>query len=385
MLKNIRACPHQIHLQGSRLFEGVGPEHLEEIGAKIDLVQLEAGDLLFREGDHGDCFYIVCEGSVCISKLGRAGKQETLRYMRPRDFFGEMALIDGQPRSAQALAVEPTLLGRIDRESFDRILAIAPRQLHVNFLRSVVERLREINAQFITELMRNERLALVGSMANTIIHDLKNPISIIQSCAEILRMKVKDPAVTKFTRMIDRASSSMLDMTQEILDFARGESSLHLQRSPVSAVLDEIDLQLEHTVPENITLIRDVDIQADIIVDVGRFARLILNLIKNALEAMPDGGVLRFAVLKRNQRIVFRVSDTGCGIPEELQNQVFEPFVTFGKSKGTGLGMAIVKSVTEAHGGSVTLHSEVGVGTELEVSLPAACDLIPGVPPPAAA
>jgi signal transduction histidine kinase len=106
-----------------------------------------------------------------------------------------------------------------------------------------------------------------------------------------------------------------------------------------------------------------------ILVDVGRFARMLLNLVKNSIEAMPNGGILRIAVRKQGAQVMFRISDTGCGIEPELQAKIFEPFVTFGKSKGTGLGMAIVKSVVEAHGGTISVHSEVGVGTSIEVSV----------------
>jgi signal transduction histidine kinase len=285
-----------------------------------------------------------------------------------------MALIDGKARSAQATAAEPTLLGCVDHASFERILAIAPRDLQMNFLRSVVERLRGINTHFITELMRSERLTLVGSMANAIIHDLKNPICVIRSCAELMATKVADPMVKDFTGAIDRAVDNMLDMIQEMLDFARGQSSLQLARHSAHEVIHELDGQMTRLIPDEILFMRELDASAEIMVDVGRFARMLLNLIKNSLEAMPNGGILRVAVRKQDNTLVFRVSDTGCGIDPELQAKIFEPFVTFGKSKGTGLGMAIVKSVVEAHAGTINLHSEVGIGTSIEVAVPiAAC------------
>src|SRR5215210_2686743 len=127
--------------------------------------------------------------------MGRAGKQETLGYIHPGNFFGEMALIDGQPRSAQATASEPTTLGRVDHATFERILARAPRDLHMNFLRSVVERLRGVNAHYIHELMRAERLTLVGTMANSIIHDIKNPIHCIRACTEMMARRKPDAGI----------------------------------------------------------------------------------------------------------------------------------------------------------------------------------------------
>jgi signal transduction histidine kinase len=135
--------------------------------------------------------------------------------------------------------------------------------------------------------------------------------------------------------------------------------------------MHELDAQMTRLVPDEIVLMRDCDPSTQITVDVGRFARMLLNLVKNAIEAMPNGGILRIAVRRQGSVAVFRVSDTGCGIEPDLQAKIFEPFVTFGKSKGTGLGMAIVKSVVEAHGGTIFVHSEVGVGTSIEISIPA--------------
>lgn len=372
MVSRVREAADPEQLQNNRLFAGIPKELLSEIGSDMDLLRFDKGDVIFNEGEPGDCLYLVCEGSICISKAGRGGKQETLGFIQPGNFFGEMALIDGQPRSAQAAAAETTLLGRVDHAAFDRILMRAPRDLHMNFLRSVVERLRGINSHFISELMRSERLALVGSMANSIIHDLKNPITIIRGCSDFMARKCADETVVEFTSIIDKAVDNMMDMTQEMLDFARGKSSLQLTREPVHVVTTELDAQMTRLIPDEVLLMRDNDAVAEVMVDVGRFARMLLNLIKNALEAMPKGGILRVAVRKQGDKVIFRVTDTGCGIDPELQAKIFEPFVSFGKSKGTGLGMAIAKSVVDAHGGTISVHSEVGVGTSVQVALPVA-------------
>lgn len=359
-------------LQQNRLFAGIPPECLEQIAADIHLKRFERDEIIFKEGDPGDCLYLVLEGSVRISKLGRGGQQETLGYVQPTGFFGEMALIDRSPRSAQATTAESCILGSINEETFTRFLRVAPEDLLMNFLRSSTERLRSINSHFITELMRAERLSVVGSMANSIIHDLNNPICVIQSCAELIAMKTADPAILEFTDMIRRASENMVDMTQELLDFARGKSSLQLKRVLATSVLTELDGQITRMVPSKVVLLREIECSAEIRADAGRFARVLLNLVKNAIEAMPQGGMLWVKLREEKEKVVFRVSDTGCGIDPELQAKIFEPFVTFGKSKGTGLGMAIVKSVVEAHGGTIKLSSTVGVGTTIDIELPKA-------------
>ncbi len=370
MIAELDNHPDAAQLEGNRLFAGLSADVITNIGCDVNLMRYEKEDVIFKEGEPGDCLYLVVDGTVRISKMGRGGQQETLGLIQPGNFFGEMALIDGQPRSAQATAAEGTLLGRMDSASFERILENAPRDLHRNFLRSVVDRLRGLNSHFITELMRTERLSTVGTMANSIIHDLKNPIHAIQTCVELITERHNDPVTAQLVGIMDKSVENMKDMVQELLDFARGQSSLQFVRRPAADVMQEFDSELVRIIPKNVHLVRDVHFCDEVRVDVGRFLRVLLNLVKNAVEAMPNGGVLRIELLQVENEALFRVADTGTGISAELLPKIFEPFVTHGKSKGTGLGMAIVKSVVEAHGGTVEVRSKVGVGTTVEISLP---------------
>jgi signal transduction histidine kinase len=358
-------------LRKNRLFAGLSAALVDEIRPGIRPLQFNAGDVIFRESDPGDCLYLIIEGNVRISKTGRGGLQETLDCMGASNFFGEMALVDGQPRSAQATATSPTVLGSVNAATFNRILEDEPRVLHHNFLKSVVERLRGINSHFITELMRNERLALVGSMANSIVHDLKNPLGAILSCAELIETRAPDPSVIELAGLITKASSQLEDMVQELLDFARGRSSLMRARHAACMVVEELQSQFIQTLPATIHVVRDIHVADDVDVDLGRFTRMLMNLVKNSVEAMPKGGVLRLGLRQEGQHVIFRIGDTGCGIAPEMLEKIFEPFVSFGKSKGTGLGMAIAKSVVESHGGQITVESKVGIGTTVEVVLPA--------------
>jgi signal transduction histidine kinase len=232
----------------------------------------------------------------------------------------------------------------------------------MNFLRSVVERLRGVNSHFITELTRSERMSTVGTMANTIIHDLRNPIQVIRSCSDVLERRIREPLVGEMTRMINKSVANMMDMIQELLDFARGQSNVALKKVSIQALFEELDLRVVGLIPGKIPLIKEVDCTADVMVD----------LVKNAVDAMPNGGVLWVGARQEGSRVIFKVSDTGCGIPEELQARIFEPFVTHGKAKGTGLGLAIVKSVVDSHGGTISLQSSAGVGTTFEITLPLA-------------
>ncbi len=358
-------------LSENRLFEGIESTLLDRIAPTVRVVQLSEGEVVFREGDPGDVMYLVGKGSVKISKAGRGGQQETLGFIEPGNFFGEMALLDGEPRSAMATAVESTLLGTVDEQTFQHILELAPSRLHMNFLRSVTQRLRSVNSHFIAEVMRSERLSLVGAMANSIIHDLKNPICIVRCCSDLIARDTTDVRIRELAAMTDKATDGMLSMTQELLDYARGSTSLSCETVSIWRLLDELNQQALRLLPgHNIQFAKNIRYDGNVLVDLPRFVRVLANLIKNAREAMPSGGILTMSTDSVNGQVVIRISDTGIGIPAELLARLFEPFVTHGKSHGTGLGMAIAKSVVTAHQGKISISSVQGKGTTVDIRLP---------------
>jgi signal transduction histidine kinase len=355
----------------NRLFDGIESKLLGEIASQVGVRRYAADELIFNEGDPGDSLYLVGEGSVKISKRGRGGGPETLGYIQPGNFFGEMALLDGQPRSATATAAGPVLLGQVKEKTFQHILELAPARLHMNFLRSVSERLRNINSHFINEVMRTERLSLVGSMANGIIHDLKNPVCIMRCCVGLIEKETADPKLREVTKMLDDAVNGMLAMMQELLDYARGEDIV-LDKKPISiwGLLHELSKQCLYQLPaKNIRFVQRIGYDGEIDIDLPRFSRVLCNIIKNAREAMIRGGTLTLTTERIGQEISLRVTDTGIGIPESILPRLFDPFVTEGKSGGTGLGLAIAKSIVEAHGGKIMVASKEGEGTTLEIRL----------------
>lgn len=356
----------------NRLFAGINPELLQEIAPELTVVRLKPGEVIFREGDPGDLLYLVGEGSVKISKSGRGGEQETLAFIQSGNFFGEMALLDGEPRSAMATAAEPTVLGTVTEETFQHILELAPSRLHMNFLRSVSERLRSVNSHFITEVMRSERLSLVGSMANSIIHDLKNPICIMRCCADLIATESDDPRLHELTAMQNKAVEGMLSMTQELLDYARGSTELKREDISIWRLMDELSQQALHLLPgQNVQFVKHLRYDGIVEIDLARFTRVLCNLIKNSREAMKGGGILTLSTDLVHDQVIIRLSDTGGGIPAEILTKIFEPFVTHGKSHGTGLGMAIAKSVVDAHDGKISVASIPGHGTTVDIRLPA--------------
>jgi len=360
----------------NRLFQGIERDLLGEMIGQIECKRFAKGEVVFREGERGDVLYLVGEGSVKISKLGRGGGQETLGFIEAGDFFGEMALLDSEPRSAMAAAAAPTVLGIVNEPMFQRVLEVAPSRLHRNFLQSVTQRLRDINSHFITEVMRTERLSMIGSMAGMIMHDLNNPITTVRCCCDLLDRANATPELLESATLLKSAVNGMLAMTQELLDYTRGSICLNKEQVGVPEIFEEVFRQFRPQLKaQKVELVCDLRYAGLIAVDRARFQRVLGNLIKNAREAMPAGGVLSIKVERTDDRLRLRVGDTGVGIPEEILPKLFEPFVTHGKANGTGLGMAIAKSVVEAHEGKITVASVRGRGTEIEISLPFASGL----------
>ncbi|MBS0658405.1 MAG: cyclic nucleotide-binding domain-containing protein [Verrucomicrobia bacterium] len=358
-------------IQANQLFQGLSEDVVSKAAQHLRTVLYPAGEVIFEQGDAGNCLYLVLAGTVRISIKGREGRQETLIVIGEGDFFGEMALIDRSPRSATATAVEPCMLAALDLSGLNALMSVAPADLSMNFIHAIISRLRRSNAHFIEEMLRGERLSMVGRMSGSIVHDFKNPMATISVACQMIERKVKDPQVTKCVDIIERSVSQMVGMTQELLEFSRGETQLHAEDVSVMSIINDLEEQnFSRLAQRNIKIERSITYVGYMHVDAGRFVRVLQNLVKNSMEAMPHGGTLKFGLRREGETLIWEVADTGCGIPAEVLAKVFEPFVTHGKSGGTGLGMTIAKTVAEAHGGSIAVESTVGVGTKTTVRIP---------------
>jgi signal transduction histidine kinase len=352
------------------LLLGVNATTYQQIEPKIEVIHFAPNQVIFEENDPGDSLYLILKGSVKISKRGRGGKQETLAHLTERDFFGEMALIDSGKRSAQASAVGYTILGRVNKESWDFLLHLVPREILTNFTQTVTKRLRQNNQHFIEEVMRSERLSLLGTTVSSIVHDLNNPISTILGACHVIQTSTQDELTAKMAGLIRGSIDRMAAMTGEIIDFSRGETELKLKWFPLSELLSGLEPDFAKCRPR-IDVRLEVLFDGRIYADQFRLVRVFSNLIRNAREAMKNEAehILRFTVKQANSVLRFEVTDTGCGIPADLLPRIFEPFVTHGKTGGTGLGLAISKAAIEAHQGTITVRSGAG-GTSFQVDLP---------------
>ena len=219
---------------------------------------------------------------------------------------------------------------------------------------------------------RDERLRLLGQTVGSVLHDLRSPLTVVQSYAELMS---DEPDVKQRREYADLVAKQVLgieQMTREVLAYLRGESAflptqVHLDRF----LKDLSEMLTRELTPKHIDLRVELRTHAKIRIDEGKVKRAVINLARNAAEAMPGGGTFTIAAWKDGERIVLSFADTGAGIPEQIKDKLFEPFVTQGKRDGTGLGLAIVKQVIEAHGGEIRFESTPGKGTTFTFSLPA--------------
>lgn len=362
--------PAQDVFRDNTLLAGINEEAYAQIAAKTQVVQYSPREIIFDENDPGEALYLIAQGSVKISKKGRGGQQETLTYLMERDFFGEMALIDNGIRSAQAAAVGHTVLGRMDRATWDLLLRVAPHEVLSNFTKAVTRRLRANNQHFIEEMMRNERLTLLGTTISSIVHDMNNPIACILGACELMQAKLNNQVADQMAGMIRDSVDKMESMTRELLDFSRGNTQLNLQTITMGDLLQSIESDFAKCRPR-IEVEVDASYHGELRIDKHRLQRVFGNLIRNARDAMKKSStkVLRFTAEKVDSNIRFEISDTGCGIPAQILPRIFEPFMTHGKANGTGLGLAISKAVVEAHRGTVNVASSEK-GTSFQIDLP---------------
>lgn len=226
------------------------------------------------------------------------------------------------------------------------------------------------------ELVRTERLSAIGRMASMIVHDIKGPLTTIKGYAQLLGTKdLTDEQRASFSQIITEAVDSFAGMTQEILDYARGEQSLTVRPFDLEEFLSDLRQFIARDFAERGIEVRlDIDCRGEIRGDRQKLWRAIYNIAKNAAEAMETtchcDDVLCITARQAGDWAELVISDTGPGIPPEIQPKVLQPFATYGKLHGTGLGLSIARSIIEAHHGRLSLASEVGKGTSVTIRLP---------------
>jgi len=219
------------------------------------------------------------------------------------------------------------------------------------------------------QLVRQERLAAIGQLASTVGHELRNPLGVISNAVYLLRGDLgptPTAAAERHLATAEREVSAATVIVSDLLEFAR-------ERQPV---VDDVDVRglLEEVLailppPTGVTVDRTGDAAVTARGDREMLRQVLLNVIGNGYQAMPDGGRLTVDLASVDGAVQIKISDTGVGMSDDAKERLFEPFFTT-KPRGVGLGLAVTKRIIEAHHGSITATSEEGQGTEFTVLLP---------------
>lgn len=278
-------------------------------------------------------------------------------------------VVRGQGSEAQELEVDVRFVLK-DKE----VIASTTRDEHLDFTEGLIILIKDV-----TEIQRlrraaerNDRLKELGEMAASVAHEIRNPLGGIKGFASLLQRDLKNqPHLQQMAAYIIEGTENLNRLVTNVLNYAR----------PIQLNLETVDLvpmmlDLLTSVRMDTKLSRGVEyelkVDADsVIVKVDSYLlrSVLLNLVVNAVQAMPEGGSITFSVLRDAINAILEVSDTGIGIPEENLDKIFAPFYTT-KADGNGFGLTESLKIIQAHNGALEVRSKVGVGTTFTVKVP---------------
>lgn len=222
------------------------------------------------------------------------------------------------------------------------------------------------------QLRKTERIAELGTVASGMAHEIGTPMNVILGRAEYLMERVKEEPIKKGLQTIVAQVERITKVMNQLLSFARRRTPEQRALDLKDVVENSVEIFHERLARNRIRVELALDAACPLVhADADQMNQVLINLIMNAVHAMPDGGTLHIGLAPAGDMVKLTVADTGHGIPPEVASQIFDPFFTtkeFGK--GTGLGLTVVKGILEEHGGSIAVESEPGKGTSFAISLP---------------
>ncbi|HOD54886.1 MAG TPA: ATP-binding protein [Candidatus Cloacimonadota bacterium] len=356
-------------------FANLNDDAIQAISALFTVEEYIPGEIVFEEFTAGDSFYIILEGQVEIFKhLGKSidTAQAELDVLSPYSYFGEMSLVDDYPRSATVRAKTNATLLKMTKKVFIDLCMHYP-MIIFNLMKTISHRLRNTNQKFVDivdRMIKESRMAAIGTAASKIIHDIKTPITVIILTAEIIANMYEE--TSDFTSKIIKQAKNLDEMIREILDFARGEQScLALKEVDLHEFFEDLETSMGAIAEaRSMNLIINNKIDKPVVFDEGRLKRCVSNVIKNAFEAIDEEESVYVTATLEDNFMKIEIQDTGKGIPEELIETIFEPFVTKGKKGGTGLGLAICKKIVEDHKGKLLVSNTPESGACFKMFIP---------------
>ncbi|MBN1977275.1 MAG: substrate-binding domain-containing protein [Anaerolineae bacterium] len=328
----------------------------------------QLGFALFEMGPSDGATYGTLRGQISSALRGALLLQERQR--------AEQALAQAYARVEEEVEERTR---ELQQEIVERTRAEEELQHYRERLEELVEERTLELEKAQAELVRQERLSALGQLTATVAHEIRNPLGTVRTSVFSISDAIARNEMGRIERALKLAERNIVRcdaIITELLDFTRDRV---LQKSPtqIEAWLDRLlDEALDQrAIPESIALVKELNASVEVPVDSEHLRRAVINVVENAVDAMREKGPfegknrLTVSTQVTDSRLEIGISDTGCGIPEEVMNRVFEPLFST-KSFGVGLGLSIVKSIMEQHGGGIEISSQAGKGTTVTLWLP---------------
>ena len=388
-------------LRISPLFYGLSQEELSTVLSVSEVANFPAKSLVIKQDDPSDYFYVILQGSVRVFRSHSDGNPVEITKLRTGSFFGEMAVLDGSPRSVSIETLTDSCLLKISRENFLLEIEKVPR-IALKLLRGMSVRVRKTDEKFIKELQEKNvvlqnlihELKKIDEMKTKFFHltshELRTPLGIILMGLSLLE---KDDAVSSAENrktILEPLQRQILRLSDSITSILKASDTAEpLAEEPKRKV--KLNQLIQRSVQELHHFFRIRKLKLSLVLDSKiheiplystKFSQVILNLLMNAIRFTPDGGSIQIKTAKRKGVVLLSVSDSGVGIEKKHIEDIFKPFYviedTMKHSSGTyqflsgglGLGLTIVKKFTELHGGNIKVKSLKGKGTTFTVKIP---------------
>ena len=376
-------------------FPDLDAEALAELSGLVRTKTYAPKTLICKEGAFEDVFYLIVQGEVAITKHLEGEEERVLRHSVAGDFFGEMALIQDEPRSANVRTIKETTVLEFDREVFEHLMASSPN-LAWRMVRTTFDRLRSNDQTALSDLREAyQTLARLDQAKLDFIevaaHELRTPLTVIQGYADVLRNNSNiqtEATLAEIVHGIIRGAMRLHEIVNSMLDISKIDTeTLQVSRVPVllQSVLTELKNEFNGVMAERKLSfhIKQIGEVPYVEADPNLIYKIFYQLYANAIKYTPDGGTITTSywvtdVEQMGPAVAIVVQDTGIGIDPKHHKAIFEKFYQIGevtlhssgktsfKGGGPGLGLALVKGAVEAHGGMVWVESQ---GCD-EISLP---------------
>lgn len=314
----------------------------------------------------------VNEAAVKMMRAENKGQligQSIFDYMDP-DYSGQVKeRIRLAEQERKPLSIMEYKLRRLDGESFffevsSLAITYGGKDCHLSLGKDITNRRQETDRL----LQKSEKLALLGQMAAGIAHEIRNPLTSIKGFIQLFKSENdKKEYYDIVLSELDRINS----IVSEFLLLAKPTASVFREGNLVGIIKDVVTLINTQSAMNNVQITTAIGPNIPpIICEENQLKQVFINLLKNSIEAMPNGGNIYISVQKlRPEEVMVKIVDEGVGIPEDRMKTIGEPFYTT-KEKGTGLGLMTSFKIIESHNGNISLLSQVGVGTSIEITLP---------------